>query len=333
MSLIRHKAFTAFQTQFQSSHGALRDPHVRALAWLLTSPNLLDAHAGRWQGAIAALDDMPGVPRTDAWLKALDADPAALHAVVARQPTGRLGRYAEQLLGFYLRQHGRLFANNVQIRANANQTVGEFDFLLHDPGAAALIHWEFATKFYLLESQRAQPQADCFVGPNLVDTLGAKMGKIMNRQLKLSHHPAAQAYLTLPVSRAEALVKGWLFYHDPAVTLAPAMGVTVDHCRGFWCTRAELAADDGFSGMRYAILPRLHWLAPARLALGATLSPDALLAGLPDLCANDAGPVLIAALTCEGDAAIESSRGFVVPDDWRGRAAQRAQHALVKSVS
>ena len=303
----------------------MRDPHVRALAWLLTAPNLLDSFAARWHGAIAVLDDA----HSDAWLTALDADPTALHALLDAQPTLRLGRYAEKLLGFYLQQRGRLFATNIQIRAGANDTIGEFDYLLHDPAGNALIHWEFATKFYLLESQRAIPQADCFVGPNLADTLGAKMGKIMDRQLQLSHHPAAQAYLPMPVSHAEALVKGWLFYRDPAVVLPPLMGVAADHCRGFWCTRSELRADAAYDDVTYAILPRLRWLAPARLPAAETLSPDALQAALLAMCALDPAPVLVAAMERHGDVALESSRGFVVPDDWRELAAERMRHTLV----
>src|ERR1700726_2553228 len=113
MSLIRHRLITAFQAQFHRRHGHLRDPHVRALAWLLTAPNVLDARAERWHGAIAVLDDM----HSDAWLRALDENPAALQAIINERPTARLGRYAEQLLGFYLQQNGLLFATNIQIHA------------------------------------------------------------------------------------------------------------------------------------------------------------------------------------------------------------------------
>jgi hypothetical protein len=326
MSLIRHKSFTAFQTQFHQRHGHLRDPHVRALAWLLTAPDLFDPLAPRWRGAIAELDGLVNQISSDDWLAALDADPSALHAAVDARPTARLGRYAEKLLAFYLQLHGHLFATNIQIRAGANATIGEFDYLLHDSGGAALIHWEFATKFYLLESQRSTPQADCFVGPNLADTLGAKMSKIMDRQLQLSLHPAAEAYLPMPVSHARALVKGWLFYREPAIVLPPAMGVAVDHCRGFWCTGDELAADPQYQDATYVILPRLQWLAPTRLPVAQTLSPERLQTALAASFASDPAPVLIAVMgssnVTEG-VALETSRGFIVPANWRTLAAQR----------
>ncbi|HEY4317839.1 MAG TPA: DUF1853 family protein [Herbaspirillum sp.] len=328
MSLIRHKSFTAFQTQFHRRHGRLRDPHVRALAWLLTAPNLFDSLAPRWHGAIAMLDGRADGVDVDAWLRMLDDDPSPLHAAVDARPTARLGRYAEKLLAFYLQLQGRLFATNLQVRAGANATIGEFDYLLHDAGAdgAALIHWEFATKFYLLESQRSTPEAECFVGPNLADTLGAKMSKIMDRQLKLSHHPAAAAYLPLPVSHALALVKGWLFYRDAAVALPPSMGVAADHCRGFWCNGDELAADPEYGAARYVILPRLEWLAPTRLPTALTLTPARLQAALASSFSGDPAPLLIAVMHAARDEEgmmLETSRGFIVPDDWRTLAAER----------
>jgi hypothetical protein len=333
MSLILHKSFTAFQTQFHRRHGHLRDAHVRALAWLLTAPNLFDPLAPRWHGAIADLEGMADGMDVDAWLRVLDDDPSALHALVDARPTARLGRYAEKLLAFYLEFHRRLFATNLQVRAGANATIGEFDYLLHhtDADGAALIHWEFATKFYLLESQRSTPEAECFVGPNLADTLGAKMSKIMDRQLKLSHHPAAAAYLPLPVSHARALVKGWLFYRDAGVVLSPAMGVANDHCRGFWCNAEELAADSEYGTARYVILPRLQWLAPTQLPTASTLTSARLRMALAASFACDPAPVLIAVMAPSADAdgmMLEASRGFIVPDNWRALAAERVTIGL-----
>jgi hypothetical protein len=337
MSLIRHKSLTAYQAQFHRRYGHLRDAHVRALAWILTAPNVFDAAAPRWHGAIATLDEA----RCDDWLAALDTEPSALRALVDTKPTARLGRYAEKLLEFYLRQQHRLYAANIQIRAAANATIGEFDFLLYGhvgregaDGASdgrvhrdrdALIHWEFATKFYLLESTQGSPRVDSFVGPNLADTLGAKMSKIMDRQLQLSLHPAAQAYLPLPVSNAQALVKGWLFYREAGVVLPAAMGVAADHCRGFWCTASELAADPLYNDARYSVLPRLSWLAPTQLPVQMTLSPDDLQDALARSFDADPAPVLIVVMGVadETGMAEEISRGFIVPDRWRAMAAQR----------
>jgi hypothetical protein len=311
----------SFQAQFHRRWHHLNDPHVRALAWLLDAPDLLDPDAVRWQGRIASLP-ANAAEGAENWLNSLDRSPAALHAWLDVQPFSRLGRYAEKLMAFYFWHLDVLFAHGVQVRAGKNDTVGEFDFLLRD--GAALVHWEFATKLYLLVSGERPlgtgQQVEYFVGPNLADTLAAKMRKILDRQLMLAQHPAAQIHLPQPVSVAQALIKGWLFYHDDDKSLAQPDGVSADHCRGFWCTLAELG---GLSAEKYAILPRLSWLAPAKVDAPNLLSKQSLQQTLARHFAHDAMPVLIAVLEQHGDDAIEASRGFIVPDDWRRRAGER----------
>jgi uncharacterized protein len=308
----------SFQSQFHQRWGDLHDPHVRALAWLLCAPDLLDAGEPLWQGRIASLDGTLLRADLDAWLHALDREPIALHHYLGTQPFIRLGRYAEKLMAFYLAQQGVLVAHGVQVRS-AKQTIGEFDFLLSVNDQ--LLHWEFATKFYLLESSGNGRDADYFVGPNLADTLGAKMRKIFDRQLKLSEHPAAREYLPAPVVRAQALVKGWLFYHDGPHYMQ-ADGTSATHCRGFWLSLAEM---DRVEGDGYTILQRLDWLAPARLRAEQAIGKQALQQTLIDYFAHDTMPVMIAALDIVDGMALEKNRGFIVPDDWQTRAAYRTK--------
>ena len=74
-----------------------------------------------------------------------------------------------QLLAWYFIHQHRLHAHGVQVRSGKDETLGEFDFLLRSE--EGLLHWEFATKFYLLYSDNPAlagvQQADYFVGPNL----------------------------------------------------------------------------------------------------------------------------------------------------------------------
>jgi hypothetical protein len=303
-----------FQAQFQQRRGHLTDPHVRALAWLLDAPDLLDPMAAQWQGRIATLFDHQG-PVIDAWLVELNGAPAALHAFIEAHPFARLGRYAERLMAFFFRHQGMLCAHGVQVRAGKNETIGEFDFLLWR--GPALLHWEFATKFYLLEPSGAGRDADFLVGPNLADTLGAKMRKILDRQLSLATHPAAQIHLPQPVDFAQALVKGWLFYHRAELAPTLSLGVSATHCRGFWCALAEV---DSLPGERYLILPRLSWLAPAQAALEAGIDRQNLHDTLNAHFATDALPVLVAVMERQGDVMVETERGFIVSNDWCNRA-------------
>ncbi len=299
-----------YQALFEQRWGHLTQPHVRALAWLLDAPDLLDAADPHWQHKIASVGALPA--SVHAWLAALDADPAPLLASLGERTYTRLGLYAEKLMAFYYAEQGLLVAHGLQVRASRNATIGEFDFLL-DAGGGMLEHIEFATKFYLLLGETAS-SFDTFVGPNLADSLGAKMRKIFERQLALADHPAAQPLLPRPVARARALVKGWLFY--PAGAQAPMAGIGPLHCRGFWCAVGEIGE---LAQVRFVVVPRMQWLAPYKGAAEPVLDRAALQAQLADI----ATPVLVAAVREEGGTATEVARGFVVPGDWRARAASR----------
>jgi hypothetical protein len=91
-------------------------------------------------------------------------------------------------MAFYFAAQGQLHAHGLQVRASRTDTIGEFDFLLN--AGDGLRHLEFATKFYLLDAAAAS-DFNGLIGPNLADTLGAKMRKIFEQQLSLAH-PAAQ---------------------------------------------------------------------------------------------------------------------------------------------
>jgi hypothetical protein len=314
-----------FQTQFHRRWSHLNDPHVRALAWLLDAPDLLDPAAPQWHGRIASLD--PIDRHTEDWLAGIDRAPGELHAYLGVRPFTRLGRYAEKLMAFYFQHQGTLVAHGLQVRGSKSETIGEFDFLLRQ--GDALVHWEFASKFYLLESSGAELEADHFVGPNLADTLGAKVRKIMERQLSLSQHPAAQRHLPQPVASAQALVKGWLFYYGQTPQPAGMAGVSSPHCRGFWCQMAELEAIQAESFM---VLPRLSWLAPAKAASGQCLSKQDMQDWLHTHFVSDSMPVLVAILEPAADCFVEVDRGFIVPDDWRGRAGERISRMIAQRI-
>lgn len=303
----------SFQSVYGEQWDQLNDPHVRSLAGLLSAPDLLNKAASQWQGKITSL--FPLADDVTSWLHDLDRTPDALHQLIAEHPSNRLGRYAENLLGFYLQHLHRLVAQNIQIRSDAHHTVGEFDFLLQ--GAHGVEHWELATKFYLLVSTQFDMTLHSFLGPNLADSFGAKITKTLEHQLKLSEQDAAKAYLTYPVSAAYSLMKGWLFYQDMTQVIPAHLGIAEGHCRGFWCSYSqidELAADG------YLVLKRLHWLAPAKCKTDEVLSKQALKTLIADQFAMNPTPIMIALCRQDGQTMHEIHRGFVVSDAWYGDA-------------
>ncbi len=304
------------QRLFHQRWGDLHDPHVRTLAWLLDAPDMLDAAWPGWGGRVTCLGaEMP--PLSADRLRALDRDPADLHAHLNIHRFTRLGRYAEQLLAWHFRELGMLHAQGLQVR-DGERTLGEFDFLLERDGR--LLHRELATKVYLL--RRAEPQqahkADYFVGPNLADTLGAKVAKILDRQLALSTLPAAASVLPRPVDNAGAWVKGWLFYPHGAAGAGGVPGLSAQHCRGSWCSLEEFAASS--AGKRYLMLDRLQWLTPQAATPDRLLMAPQVLPLLQAAFARQNTPVMLAEMEQEEGCWIEVGRCFVAPDAWRAAA-------------
>ncbi|MBV8259809.1 MAG: DUF1853 family protein [Paraburkholderia sp.] len=317
----------------------LVDPPVRDLAWLLFSADLLRA-----QPPLAPLAhcfaDADEVRATLDWLAQLDRDPARLHATLAAAPTNRLGRYAENLPGWFL-AHGpaaRLVAQNVPMR-RAGLTLGECDFLVRTR-AGERLHWELAVKCYLHAGAGACERASLadFVGPNLRDRFDLKLSHLRDHQLRLTAHEDFASLGYGGPWRAQMFVKGWLFY--PAGEGAPsrvtdAPELAADHGRGWWVTRSAwpaFAQCEAAAG--WSVLPRLAWLAPHWLTdepsghednavvASMTVAPPADPATVIAALVRPHAPVLVAAF--EADAAggyREQSRGFIVPDDWPARAA------------
>ena len=323
------------QADFHQQCQHLHNPHVRALAWMLTAPGLLDAQAPVWQDALVL------VPSRDhaellIWLSELDRHPEDLLALLHRHPSRRLGLYAERLFEFYLHAHGMLYAHGLQVHNKGKNTVGEFDFLLHD--GDRLFHLELATKFYLYHpAVPGGPSGDeadlySYLGPNLADSLGAKIKKIIGQQLQLSQHPLAQHALPQAVDKAQALVLGWLFYrdadrHEPQLLASEKnAGIHASHYRGAIWTQAEVQALDFEQAL---LLDRLDWLAPVQTALGMTQDKQAVMLAMQQQLAASATPLMLALMQESQGLMQEYSRGMVVPDDWF----EQADEVIKKSSS
>ncbi|KUZ67025.1 hypothetical protein WI36_25085 [Burkholderia ubonensis] len=302
----------------------LRDAAVRDLAWLLASPSLLAAAPGA--PLAQPWSDAAERAAAQAWLVALDAAPEVLHRALEGLRPVRLGRYAECLLEFFL-THGpalRLVAANLALRING-RTLGEVDFLVDTPGGRRL-HWELAVKCYLCAPMcdgDAASLAD-FVGPNLVDRFDRKRARLIDHQLRLSGRDGFARLGYGAPSDAQVFIKGWLFYPHGAPLPRLDGEIAPVHPRGFWLTHAQwaawAAAQPADAG--WAVLPRLAWLAPRRIAAGAG-APEPLAAAhaLPAGLSDRQAPALIGVYEPAADGAWrETARGFVVPDDWPERA-------------
>ncbi len=294
---------------------------VADLAWLLQSPPLLSNKSQRFSAAVQAFDGVQA-KQIAHWLGTLDS--AALQAYIAAalpsKAPMRLGRYAERLMEYFLRESGlfELVAANVPLRSIAggasektHTTVGEFDYLIRDAMGRAW-HWELAVKFYLCHAQGASAGAYDFKGPAGKDTLALKLGKVFDKQLK--HLPPAPFNST--VWQPAAYARGWMFYpHGERAAHCDALNP--EHLKGWWLSAADFETAP-FESACFVHLPRLHWLAPYGLNELPVMNHAETCAYLSDYWraadAKQAGAgQMLACVIQRGDCWQESSRGFVLP--------------------
>lgn len=311
--------------QYWQQWSGLRQPSVRALAWLLSSAPLLE-HDWAPQQLARPEQLLPPLPELARYLHRLDQQPSALDSLLAASPGHRLGNLAEVLMQQFLLDHSDECRRGLALRDQAGRTIGEFDFLTRN--GSHWQHWELAVKFYLHADQRCTvgAAADCgpalndYIGSGLSDRLGDKTGRMLSHQLSLSSHPA---YASLALPRPEqslAWIRGYLFYpagQTAAIDLPAA--ISAQHGKGLWLTCSELGRMPAFSGI---CLARQEWLAPARCDAGRLASGGALLAALQQHFGRSGNAVMLAKMQGSGQLAYEQQRWMIVPDDWPQRAAQ-----------
>jgi uncharacterized protein len=305
----------------------LHDPHVRALAWLLGSPQVADARDARFAGKLVPDSDCATyVGESAAWLRAQDAAPNALHAFINARADKVLGHYAETLMQFWLSSHDRfrlLVSNRPIYRTlpdGTKRSLGELDFLLQDSPDHRVLHWELAVKFYL---QAEGGGMDGYVGVDTQDRLSHKIDKLFTRQLALSNTPEARGIIPSGIDfSAMGWFKGVLFYPIAEYGLQTPVvpGLSLRHLRGWW-----LRFERGLNGVdrldpthRYIPLKRQQWLHPVHRSLDeSALSLSGLRKTVGDLIAVEKRGVMVAAVKEVDGSWAEQSRGFVLPADWK----------------
>jgi uncharacterized protein len=297
----------------------LSDSAVRDLAWVIGSPGLLEATHPAYEGRV--VDDAWCSAQLQACaprLVALDRSPAALHNFIAARPTRRLGHYFEVLITFWLMHmsNAQLIATNLQVQ-HEQRTLGEYDFLFSDE-SAAICHWEAAVKFYL--QLEPLPQQRAFIGPGTRDRLDIKLDKVFQQQLVLGKTPAGKSALpaNIKLDKTQAFIKGYLFYHATTLHNMAIQGISAAHLSGWWirhsCEQLPRTSDNS----RWIILPRMRWLAHARVENDADTMTEATLNSRLNehfKLSTDAILVFEMSRTTAGDW-LETARGFVVCSTW-----------------
>lgn len=252
-------------------------------------------------------------------LAELTKDPTPLLTHLAKNPRKRLGSYVESLISFWLEYvpQVEVIATNLQVQ-DGTTTVGEFDILCTINGEPT--HIECATKFYLQRTPSTDWQQ--WVGTGLKDRLDIKAKKFA-RQLQLGKTVAGREALKgfgLEAVQPRVIFTGYLFAHISQTDTWPE-AKCLHHHTGWWCRQQELYTnstsleEDEQRGIRWVVMQKPHWLAPATNdVLSQTYSPQEW----KGLLKKIDSPILAAKLEKSPDSTIlkEIERGFITPNDW-----------------
>lgn len=319
---------------------------VRALAWAIGAPALIESepsmpaeHQLRLP-LVASAEYAAQLSNARDWLDHLDRDPAPLDAFLAEATRGgRVGKYFEALLEFWLREGGsgyELLARDLQVFESKAHTLGAFDFIVRHTERDAVEHWEVTVKYYLQRGNGTLRTA--WVGPNRRDRLDVKMRHMATAQLPLSsthHGRAALAQIGVDgpvISRAwfkGILFRPWrhlpsgddeLMYGGVISTEVPP-GAATGQPRGLWLESRHFEAYAATTDprlTRWVFRPRPDWISPAR-GVGAEVGMDREAAARRAISVN--APELWSRLepdplADEPQSWVEVSQIFVVPDGW-----------------
>ena len=287
-----------------------RSPVVRDLVWAILSPTLIvtpDAsHYCSPKWFELAFESIA------LHLQQLEQDDAPLRQHLNTPPTHRLGIRFERLWSYWLQHNGRyeLLAANVQVPHNGN-TLGEFDFIVHDNHANEIEHWELALKFYL--GIPPLTSAQHWFGPNLKDRLDLKQRHLAEKQLPLSQTHAGQTICQQNgwnISRRRLICKGRLYYPEDNSRLFPRC-IDPAHQTGRWLTHTQLRTQLQHANATIRLLEKDEWMV-------SHFRQTSLVADTPpDLQPMPTHPIQVE-LTAPHQT---PQRIFVVPDDWQQQAA------------
>jgi len=294
--------------------GIYKHKIVRDLAWVLTSPPLLQPADAtiHWPAPEWYVQQFAA---SASLLTKLDSNPAELQHFLDAKKDRRLGAYYESLWHYWLQQNNRydVLHKNLQIHAQ-QRTIGEFDLLIHDRQSAQTQHWELAIKFYLGTGDTYQ--LSNWHGPRLNDNFSKKYHALTSKQIKLAAHPASKAYLQqadINIDSTRILLQGRLFYPRQQQMVLPQHACSA-HQHSWWCDSTLFNDTYPASTTRVQILEKPDWLTPAWNTSTESLSVTELVSHVETL----GHPCYVIV----HDKEIDES-GFVVPLRWQ-RAAQES---------
>ena len=297
-------------------------PLLGAIQWLLESPVLLDhkQHPALLASALPS------------GCKPLNQDMTECIRALQDELQGKrlhlLGIYYETLWQTLFRQipDTRVISCNRQVQAG-KRTLGEFDLIYYSEVRQAFIHREMAVKFYL-----GLPGSDSlsgWFGPGLEDRFDKKTDRLLNHQSVLGQTVEGRHSLeALGITEVipEILLQGGLFYPFEGALTAPTL-LSDQHLRGDWLPVSAL--DHYLESQRFDAITHLNksqWITSpcdgplSAISMNDIHSADWLRQHATSLLEHCRGPAMLAGLICQDEQYRETTRFFLVPDDWEDKA-------------
>lgn len=296
-------------------HYLFRQQEIRDLAWAMCSPPMMQI-----ENAIFKHQPLSEVESESLSNLEQEHERLCQHLEVLKRRT--VGHYFEQLVAFWISHYSALSiaGQNIQVQG-AEQTIGEFDFLLH--GTFPPTHLEVAVKYYL-GTGNASSWSE-WIGPNGKDSLERKVNSLASTQCMLSLREESKpilADLALPSVQPAVMLKGYFFYPYHQILrgkdTAPPFQSHPDHLRGWWCYAKDASGMIRASPHHWKILQKPHWLSPALSYHKDELMSGSLMEDFAKRHVREHNQCLLVAAMSDQDTGVwlEQHRGFIVPDNW-----------------
>jgi len=277
------------------------------LDWLLNSPEIFQHHS---------TDSLQLNSRY------LDEIQIANSAFEAPDIQPRLGLYAESLLANWMKSHPylNLLACNKQIFNKDKQTIGAFDFLVHDSQHDLWWHWELTVKYYLLHQTNDSHQ---WIGPDRRDTLTRKYKHLLTRQIRLSDTPEGKQYLAQWHTgewQKAIIARGYLFYPRAQWLKQDFISdntLNPEHNKAWWLHAKDITELEN-ENTYWLIRKKPDWLIPALKNNDSEIqNSKEIVSMLKQHFENSVRAIMLSQLekTPSGQYT-EISRAIIVPDNW-----------------
>lgn len=241
---------------------------------------------------------------TEEFLLQLDDAPQSLQSFLKDTPKHIIGKYAEDLMSFYLRrlsnfevalEHEQVIENGI--------TISEIDYVLKENDH--YLHWELSYKFYLEHNGE-------WIGPHARDKLSNKIDTVLNKQFDVIKSDALKKQVpNIPWStvKSKLHIMGWAFKHGDTKNWGTSDSI--------WMKRKVFVKQDG--GQDYwLIAEKDYWISPLFLRAGELklYHWKELVPAFVSNEDNDKRAQLFVRLRKQHGNFIEIQRCFVVYDDW-----------------